>query len=157
MLHVDAGKIGTYEFPGPDAPVLDSAGNAIAPLTLADEGILARDQGADVIKKSGIVQIDWVLAKQNGWIAIHSSAPGFPVIGHVYVPAGISFRVMVPVDTSALTDPVTAMLHVDAGQPGLYEFPGPDAPVLAADGKPINPPIKTGGSGMGASMNPAQR
>ncbi len=49
------------------------------------------------------------------------------------------------------------MLHVDAGQPGVYEFPGPDAPVLAADGKPINPPIKTGGSGMGASMNPAQR
>jgi len=22
MLHVDAGKIGTYEFPGPDAPVV---------------------------------------------------------------------------------------------------------------------------------------
>jgi hypothetical protein len=28
MLHVDAGKIGTYEFPGPDAPVVDG-GNIV--------------------------------------------------------------------------------------------------------------------------------
>jgi LPXTG-motif cell wall-anchored protein len=29
MLHIDAGTIGTYEFPGPDAPVKDSAGKVV--------------------------------------------------------------------------------------------------------------------------------
>src|SRR5258708_37916611 len=29
MLHVDAGKVDTYEFPGADAPVKDAAGNVV--------------------------------------------------------------------------------------------------------------------------------
>jgi LPXTG-motif cell wall-anchored protein len=29
MLHVDAGTIGTYEFPGADVPVKDAAGNIV--------------------------------------------------------------------------------------------------------------------------------
>src|SRR5581483_9079503 len=29
MLHIDAGTIGTYEFPGPDGPVKDAAGNIV--------------------------------------------------------------------------------------------------------------------------------
>jgi hypothetical protein len=29
MLHKDAGKSGTYEFPGPDTPVLNSSGDIV--------------------------------------------------------------------------------------------------------------------------------
>lgn len=50
MLHVDAGTIGTYEFPGPDAPVKDSAGNVVMkPFTVlaAAPAALPATGGAD--------------------------------------------------------------------------------------------------------------
>lgn len=34
MLHLDAGTIGTYEFPGPDGPVKDAAGIVMKKITL---------------------------------------------------------------------------------------------------------------------------
>ena len=34
MLHLDAGTIGTYEFPGPDGPVKDAAGIVMKQITL---------------------------------------------------------------------------------------------------------------------------
>ena len=54
MLHIDAGKIGTYEFPGPDAPVKDAAGNIVmmqiavtAAATTAGPATLPKTGGAD--------------------------------------------------------------------------------------------------------------
>jgi len=143
MLHIDAGTIGTYEFPGADAPVMGADGKPVAPMMLISEGVLVHNQSADAIKKAGAVIVDGVVANANGWIVIHSSADGFPVIGESYVHMGANSDVWVPIDTAKLTDPVTAMLHIDAGQAGVYEFPGADAPVMGADGKPVNPPIST--------------
>jgi hypothetical protein len=143
MMHIDAGKVGTYEFPGPDAPVMGADGKPVAPMMLISEGVLVHDQTADSITKAGAVLVDGVVASKNGWIVIHSGADGFPVIGEAYVHAGANNKIWVPIDVKGLTDTVTAMLHVDAGKAGVYEFPGPDASVMGADGKPVNPPIKT--------------
>ncbi len=144
MLHIDAGTKGKYEFPGPDAPVKDSAGNVIAPLMLIGNGVMVHDQKADDIKKSSMVLVDTVVAARNGWIAIHSSAQGSPVIGQAFVPAGMSHNVMVKIKPDGVTDTLLAMLHVDEGQPGVYEFPGPDGPVKDSAGNVIAPAIKTG-------------
>lgn len=144
MLHVDAGQKGKYEFPGPDAPVKDAAGNVIAPLTLTRNGVVVHDIKADDIRKSGTVLVDLVLAAQNGWLVLHSSAPGNPAIGYTFVQAGYNPRVVVKVPPDAITDTLTAMLHIDAGTPGKYEFPGADTPVNDNLGRVIAPKIVTG-------------
>ncbi|MEP7287101.1 MAG: hypothetical protein ABI947_15210 [Chloroflexota bacterium] len=143
MLHIDAGKIGTYEFPGPDAPVMGADGKPVAPMMLVMQGVLVQDQTADAITKQGGVMVKAVVAEKNGWIVIHSGASGSPVLGEAYVTAGANDNILVPVK-EGITPTITAMLHVDAGKAGVYEFPGPDAPVMGTDGKIINPPIKTG-------------
>jgi len=142
MLHIDAGTKGTYEFPGPDAPVMDASGKPVAPLMLVQQGVMVHDQTVDAIKKQGGVLVDAVVADVNGWIAIHAGDGGKNVIGHAYVHAGANDNVLASVDNAGITDTISAMLHIDAGTDGVYEFPGPDAPVVV-NGKPINPTIST--------------
>ncbi len=88
----------------------------------------------------GTVTIQEVVAAQDGWIAIHAQKDGGigPVIGHAPVSAGETYGVVVEIDTDAATDTLYAMLHVDEGEKGVYEFPGPDGPVVV-DGKPLAP------------------
>ncbi len=66
-----------------------------------------------------------------GFIAIHADASGQPgpVVGHVAIPEGDSSDVVVTLDAKSPTGAYWPMLHVDAGTPGTYEFPGPDGPV----------------------------
>jgi hypothetical protein len=152
MLHIDAGKIGTYEFPGADVPVKDAAGNVIAPPMLVGNGVMVHDQSADDIKKSGAVLIDSIVAAKNGWLVVHSSAQGNPGIGVSYVHEGLNQNVWVKVKPADVTDTLLAMLHVDLGKVGVYEFPGADVPVKDAAGTVIAPAIKTGGAAPAATM-----
>src|SRR6478672_11983636 len=66
-----------------------------------------------------------------GFIAIHQDANGAPgpVVGHVAIPEGDSKDVVVKLDSKVATGAFWPMLHLDAGQIGTYEFPGPDGPV----------------------------
>ncbi len=88
----------------------------------------------------GTVTIDEVVAVQDGWIVIHADKDGSigPVIGHAPVSAGETYGVVVEIDPDAATETLYAMLHVDEGEKGVYEFPGPDGPVIV-DGKPLAP------------------
>ncbi len=91
------------------------------------------------------VTIESLTITGDGWLVIHAIKDGKPVvpgsIGHVAVRAGTNKDVVVPLDVA--TKPgqkVLAMLHVDAGKKGAYEFPGADHPVMK-DGKPVVRPI----------------
>jgi hypothetical protein len=84
------------------------------------------------------VAADRVDSEGPGWLVIHSElngAPG-PVLGWAALKPGVSWKVRVNIDASGVTPYLWAMLHVDAGRVGQYEFPGPDAPV-AADGRVV--------------------
>lgn len=73
----------------------------------------------------------------TGFVVIHADADGAPgaVLGHTSVPEGTSADVSVPLDQELTADAtVWPMLHVDAGEVGTYEFPGPDGPVSNDDG-----------------------
>lgn len=78
----------------------------------------------------------------TGFVVVHADGDGAPgaVIGHVAIPEGTSTDVSVPLDEE-LTDDATVwpMLHVDAGELGTYEFPGPDGPVSNEDGVVVKP------------------
>jgi hypothetical protein len=69
------------------------------------------------------------------WAVIHADADGQPgpVIGQASLTEGDNFTVTVPIDPVAATPLLHAMLHVDAGTVGVFEFPGPDEPIQIGD------------------------
>ena len=58
------------------------------------------------------------------------------MIGLAPVHIGVNPNVIVKINRALVTETLNALLHVDAGQRGVYEFPGPDAPVIVS-----NPPL----------------
>lgn len=134
MLHVDAGVAGTYEFPGDDVPVKNGDAIVMKPFNLT--GLEAAVSVSDQEVKAGSVTIDSAFMLQPGWVVIHTTnaegKPG-PVIGHAALPAGPSQEVPVSIEADQATPQLFAMLHVDVGTLGTYEFPGDDVPVMNGD------------------------
>ena len=137
MLHVDEGAKGTYEFPGADAPVKDGemivmqAFNQAEAMMMSTPAVTANEQSV----VDGTVTIASAYMDVPGWMVIHIEADGKPgpVIGYVQLPAGESKDIKVTIDASQVTPKLFAMLHIDAGVAGTYEFPGDDAPVKDGD------------------------
>jgi len=142
MLHVDAGTAGEYEFPGDDGPVFvdDVIVNVPFQATFPiEDAVTASDQAA----ADGTVTIDFVSAMEAGWIVIHAQADGAPgpVIGSAPIAVGYNANVPIEIDMDGATDTLYAMLHLDLGVAGEYEFPGDDAPVFDADGNVVLAPF----------------
>lgn len=157
MLHIDAGVIGTYEFPGADTPVKNGEDTVVVPLTLAAAEVEAEESApvtessitvtemADLSGKT--VMVPSATIAQDGWIVIHDSDAD----GNIVAPAIISEPVAIKAGTTddiaiTLTNDITddghkvfVMLHVDAGVVGTYEFPGADAPVKNGEATVVVP------------------
>ncbi|MEJ2747011.1 MAG: hypothetical protein P8183_03715 [Anaerolineae bacterium] len=100
------------------------------------------------------VTIDSVTADVAGWLVIHAQADGAPgpVLGHAPVQAGQNSDVVVEIDPAGATETLYAMLHVDAGTSGEYEFPGADVPARDAQGNVVTPSFNlTGGMPMSSA------
>jgi len=142
MLHKDAGKVGTYEFPGADTPVMVSGAmvNPWFTVTGLDARVTVKDQKVAM----GTVSVAEVLSNGPGWLVIHADRAGAPgaVIGWAAVSEGLVKDLVVKIDTAKATPVLYAMLHTDAGKVGTYEFPGADVPVMV-DGKMVSPGFKT--------------
>jgi LPXTG-motif cell wall-anchored protein len=142
MLHIDAGTIGTYEFPGPDAPVIVNGNIVMKQIALlatkagaesADNGLTVADQALS----NGSITAPKVVAERDGWLTVHVDENGNPgkVIGFTAVKKGTNNNVVVKLDEDvAVGGKVWPMLHVDEGTIGKYEFPGPDTPVIVNGG-----------------------
>jgi plastocyanin len=136
MLHVDAGALGTYEFPGADVPVAGDRTNVPFQVTLPEvaPSVTVLDQSV----VNGTLTVGEIVASGPSWIVIHSEANGGPgpVAGYAAVARGVNHDVAVTVDPARLTPGLYAMLHVDAGVVDTYEFPGDDVPVAAENTNP---------------------
>ena len=149
MQHQDAGVVGKYEYPGPDVPAMfngemlapdfkatvpSDAANIKPALTVVDQDV-----------SNGKVTIASVTSIGAGWVAIHTQGadgnPG-PEIGYTAVKSGSNQNVVVMIDATKVTPVLFAMLHIDAGTPGKYEYPGPDEP-QQANGQMVSPSFKT--------------
>jgi hypothetical protein len=141
MLHADKGVVGTYEFPGPDAPEQGDP-QAVSP-AFKVTGLPPRVKVADQRIANGELTITEVLSNGPGWLVIHADSKGAPgpVIGYSAVPDGLTLKLPVRIDARKATGSLYAMLHVDAGRAGTYEFPGADIPV-AGDPKTVSPSFK---------------
>jgi len=74
MLHADGGAVGTYEFPGPDVPILVD-GQMVAPSFKASIGETANKSSAVVVRDQdvvgGKVTVEQVISDGPGWLDIH--------------------------------------------------------------------------------------
>ena len=101
-------------------------------------------QVSDQVVLNGHVTVDYVFSEGPGFIVIHAdngSGSFGAVIGNRVLSPGANYNVSVPIDASAATSTVYAMLHVDSGELGVYEFgtvEGADGPVVV-DGAPVSP------------------
>lgn len=85
----------------------------------------------------GVVTVPDVTSVGPGWMVIHATtADGKPgaILGKTHVDDGHSADVQVEIDLTGATPQLFAMLHVDAGTVGTFEFPdGADVPAMAGD------------------------
>lgn len=81
-----------------------------------------------------VASVTIVGALAGGWMTVHLDDGGRPgaVVGRTHVTEGTTNDVVVRLDHASADGRYWPVLHVDAGQPGVYEFPGPDMPVKAS-------------------------
>ncbi len=89
------------------------------------------------------VTVAQVISPGPGWIAIYSDRSGLPgaLLGYTHLSGGDNRNVAVTIDPARATGMLHAMLLLDSGSYGLFEFPGPDAPV-SIDGKVVAPAFR---------------
>jgi len=76
----------------------------------------------------GTVAVESVTSNGSGWLVIHNNLFGNPggVIGYTAVENGTTTNVTVTVHTLVAADTLYAILHRDAGQPDVFEYPAVD-------------------------------
>jgi len=151
MLHIDVGQIGVYEFPGPDVPVVVNGDIVMVPIIVAvpaAQPTAAATQAPAASAPSGslsvsdqllvndTVIVSSVTASQDGWVVVHESNPDGSIllpgiIGKTQIKAGTTTNLAIVLDKQVANGAkLWPMLHIDVGQIGVYEFPGPDVPVV---------------------------
>ena len=115
--------------------------------------VIASDQTPD---PADVVIIDQVVAADAGWSVVHEDSDGGygAVLGQTAVEAGEATDVAVTLSrTCADGETLHAMLHVDQGEEGLYEFPVEavlPAPTRGVYGvEEASPPATPGAPGSG--------
>lgn len=101
--------------------------------------VMVEDQA---LGEDNTVTIASVTSDVAGWLVIHADSDGKPgpILGTTPVQAGGNSDVVVEIDPAGATETLFAMLHVDAGTAGEFEFPGgADVPATDAEGKVVTP------------------
>lgn len=125
------------EAPPPTEAPTEPMAETEPPTEAAQPSVTVSDQDAS----GGTVTVDSTTAAQPGWMVIHADADGSPgaVIGHAPVEQGSNENVTVEIELSQATPTLYAMLHVDSGEMGTYEFPDGDPPARVGDQIVVQP------------------
>jgi plastocyanin len=109
-----------------------------ATATATEEALTPSVTVSDQAVSDGTVTIDEAVLADGGWMVVHQAVNGNPgpVVGFAPLEPGVNENVVVDIDVSQATPSLIAMLHVDDGNLGEYEFPDADPPVLV-DGEMV--------------------
>ena len=131
-----------YFFAGDKQPG-DANGQGVKGIWFVVHPDAPRVEVQDQAVKNGTVTVARVVAFEPGWIVIHADKGGKPgpILGKTQVKPGENLNVVVSIDAAKATPRLHAMLHVDRGTAGTFEFPGgADVPVKVG-GKVVNVPF----------------
>jgi hypothetical protein len=130
MLHIDNGSIGTYEFPGVDSPVKDKSSNIVMTYFYEQSNYIPHIVVSDQVIVDSKISINLIeFNNSTGWVAIHNKTTSGsigPTIGHSLIQMGINRNIIVTLDENTSTDTLVAMLHVDTGVIGVWDYPNSD-------------------------------
>ena len=89
------------------------------------------DVDDQTINDTSQVIVNKVTVDQPGWLVIQATNDGAPgdVVGFSLLENQESENISVPIDPKMATAELYAVLYVDQGIAGVFEFPGPDSPV----------------------------
>lgn len=89
-----------------------------------------------VVGEDGRLTVDQVVAVVPGWLVVAADDAGQPgaILGRSPVSAGPHSDVVVTIDPYRATPLLHVALHLDAGQPGEFEYPGVDEVVTTPAG-----------------------
>lgn len=121
-----------------DTPIPTEAEATDTPEPEASQpSVTVSDQDAS----DGNVVVEMAVAAEPGWMVIHADQDGQPgpVIGHAPVSQGSNQNVEITIDLGNVTERLHAMLHLDTGVEGEYEFPDGDPPVRVDDQIVVEP------------------
>ncbi len=78
------------------------------------------------------INIDAASITDDGWAVIHAMTDGRPgaALGYTSILKGTGAKIKIIIDKTKVTPNLTAMLHYDRGEKGVFEFPGADGPVI---------------------------
>jgi predicted lipoprotein with Yx(FWY)xxD motif len=165
QLHVDSGTVGTFEYPGADAPVMvgvQMIGNtfkilsAQSPSSPATPAVLQPSiTVSDQAIQDGAVTVSQVVSSGNWWLVIHKQNPDGSMgeyVGATLIKNGVNTNVVVKIDMTRATPVLYAMLHEDHGVIGQLEFPGPDVPVMV-NGQMLTPQFNVTGLAEDITIN----
>jgi hypothetical protein len=85
---------------------------------------------------AGQITVELIETSRDGWVSVHTSKSDGSIkapesIGEARVDSGENKDIVVDLwESPAVGDKLWVLLHIDAGEHGVYEFPGTDAPVL---------------------------
>jgi|AntRauTorckE6833_2_1112554.scaffolds.fasta_scaffold00407_18 hypothetical protein len=133
MVHFDTGEKGAYGFDGVsphDQPVVTANGILMTDITVSGSASAVTANYQAVV--NGTLTISETMAEQIGFVVLHrdngSDAPVVPAsIGHGQVYLGNNTDLEITLDegeTLEAGDKVWAMLHIDNGTIGSYDFDG---------------------------------
>lgn len=134
-LHEDSEPGDDFDFPRVDPPVVYD-GRQLRPFQMnSDPGnyLIVQDQAVAENSTELIeVLIPTAVVNLPGWVVIHADADGLrgDILGFTSLPAGLSQNIIVEIPAVEATETLYAVLHLDAGEIGEFEYPnGDDVPL----------------------------
>ena len=134
-VHVDAGSIGVFEFPGEDEPYPgEPEATFTVELLLPIPQVEVADQP---VAEDGVVTLAALEILQSTWVAIHTDIEGEigPVIGSRLFEPGTYENATITIDWRQATPRLHVVMHEEESKTGVFEFPDEDMPILMR-GKP---------------------
>lgn len=144
QVYPDQGEKGKLEVPGADGDLEAADFSPDTYDVLLTTEVIARDQSAAVINALKGVVVTRVVASQPVWLRVQDfSKPDVPDIAALKIGAGVHRNVFIPLEV-AIQPGATLMieLHIDGGQIGVYEYPGPDERILNDAGQVVRDNIE---------------
>ena len=91
------------------------------------------------LDEDGRLLVDRVISPVEGWVVIQQEENGRAgeILASVSIATGENRDIEIEVDPLTLGEGLFASLFVDEGQPGIFEYPGPDVP-MTIESEPVS-------------------